>query len=78
MNVLDKIIAHKKQEIAQLKREVLVEKLVKSPGFNRTPLSLKESLLLKPSGTDKRTFYQPQLIPQPAALLKQVCHSNSR
>jgi indole-3-glycerol phosphate synthase len=41
MNVLDKIIAYKKKEIAQLKREVLVEKLVKSPGFKRKPLSLK-------------------------------------
>lgn len=45
MNVLDKIIAYKKQEVAQLKREVLIEKLVKSPGFKRTPLSLKESLI---------------------------------
>ena len=45
MNVLDKIIVYKKQEVAQLKREVLIEKLVKSPGFKRTPLSLKESLI---------------------------------
>jgi len=45
MNILDKIIAHKKQEVVQLKREVMVEKLVKSPNFNRTPLSLKKSLL---------------------------------
>ena len=45
MTILDKIIAYKKQEVAQLKREVLIEKLVKSPGFKRTPLSLKESLL---------------------------------
>jgi indole-3-glycerol phosphate synthase len=49
MNVLDKIIAYKKKEIAQLKREVLVEKLVKSPGFKRKPLSLKESLLINGS-----------------------------
>jgi indole-3-glycerol phosphate synthase len=45
MNILDKIIAHKKQEVAQLRREVQVEKLVKSPNFRRTPISLKKSLL---------------------------------
>ncbi|MFD1293507.1 indole-3-glycerol phosphate synthase TrpC [Lutibacter holmesii] len=45
MNILDKIIAHKKQEVAQLRKEVQVEKLVKSPNFKRTPLSLKKSLL---------------------------------
>ncbi|MFD0761193.1 indole-3-glycerol phosphate synthase TrpC [Lutibacter aestuarii] len=45
MNILDKIIAHKKQEVALLKKEVMVEKLVKSPNFNRTPISLKKSLL---------------------------------
>ena len=45
MNILDKIIAHKKQEVAQLRREVQVEKLVKSPNSRRTPISLKKSLL---------------------------------
>jgi indole-3-glycerol phosphate synthase len=45
MNILDKIIAHKKQEVAELKREVMIEKLVKSPNFNRKPISLKKSLL---------------------------------
>jgi indole-3-glycerol phosphate synthase len=45
MTILEKIIAHKKQEVAQLKREVMVEQLVKSPSFKRTPLSLKKSLL---------------------------------
>lgn len=49
MNILDKIVAYKKQEIAQLKKEVLLEKLVKSPGFKRTPISLKQSLLAKGS-----------------------------
>jgi len=49
MNILDKIIAHKKQEVALLKREVMVEKLIKSPGFKRTPISLKEALLVKGS-----------------------------
>ena len=42
MNILDKIIAYKKQEVAQLRKEVQIEKLVKSPNFQRTPLSLKE------------------------------------
>ena len=45
MTILDKIIAHKKQEVAQLRKEVQVEKLVKSPNFQRTPISLKKSLL---------------------------------
>ncbi|MDV7185811.1 indole-3-glycerol phosphate synthase TrpC [Lutibacter sp. TH_r2] len=45
MTILEKIIAHKKQEVAQLRKEVQVEKLVKSPNFQRVPLSLKKSLL---------------------------------
>lgn len=49
MNILDKIIAHKKQEVAQLKKEVLLEKLVKSPNFKRTANSLKKSLTEKNS-----------------------------
>jgi len=49
MTILDKIIAHKKQEVAQLKREVSVQKLVKSPNFNRTPISLKKALIVKNS-----------------------------
>lgn len=49
MNILDKIIEHKKQEVALLKREVLVEKLIKSPGFKRTPISLMEALTAKGS-----------------------------
>ncbi len=44
MNILDKIIAHKKLEVAKLMREVSLEKLVKSPNFNRTPISLKKAL----------------------------------
>jgi indole-3-glycerol phosphate synthase len=44
MNILDKIIAYKKQEVAQLRKEVQLEKLIKSPNFQRTPLSLKDSL----------------------------------
>jgi len=49
MTILDKIIAHKKIEVAQLRREVQVEKLVKSPNFQRTPISLKKALLSKNS-----------------------------
>ncbi|NLP59114.1 indole-3-glycerol phosphate synthase TrpC [Lutibacter sp. B1] len=44
MNILDKIIAYKKLEVAKLKQEVTVEKLVKSPNFKRTPISLKKAL----------------------------------
>ncbi len=51
MNILEKIIAYKKQEIAQLKNEVSVEKLVKSPNFKRVPISLKKALtVLSSSG----------------------------
>lgn len=49
MNILDKIIAHKKKEIAKLKSEVQLESLVKSPSFSRTPISLKQSLINKKS-----------------------------
>jgi indole-3-glycerol phosphate synthase len=44
MNILDQIIANKKAEVAQLKKEVMLEKLVSSPSFKRTPLSLKKAL----------------------------------
>jgi indole-3-glycerol phosphate synthase len=49
MNILEQIVAFKKQEIAKIKAEVSLEKLVKSPAFKRTPLSLKEALLEKGS-----------------------------
>ncbi len=49
MNILDKIIANKKIEVAKFKSEISVEKLVKSPSFKRTPLSLKEALTHKGS-----------------------------
>ena len=45
MTILDKIIAFKKKEIAKIKAEVPVKKLVESPNFGRTVLSLKKSLL---------------------------------
>ncbi len=44
MTILDKIIAFKKQEIAKIKKDVTVKKLVESPNFKRTPISLKASL----------------------------------
>ena len=44
MTILDKIIAFKKQEVAKIKRDVPVKRLVESPSFKRTPISLKESL----------------------------------
>ncbi len=49
MTILDKIIAHKKQEVAKLREEVSVENLVKSPSFQRTPISLKHSLISRNS-----------------------------
>lgn len=44
MTILEKIINFKKQEIAKIKSEVPVKKLVGSPNFKRTPFSLKEAL----------------------------------
>ncbi|MFK5959181.1 MAG: indole-3-glycerol phosphate synthase TrpC [Lutibacter sp.] len=49
MNILDKIVAHKKKEVAQLKSEVSINKLVKSPNFKRTPISLRKALTVKNS-----------------------------
>lgn len=45
MTILDKIIAFKKQEIAKIKAEVPLKKLVESPKFKRKAISLKASLL---------------------------------
>lgn len=45
MTILDKIINFKKQEVAKIKAEVPVKKLVESPNFKRQPISLKKSLL---------------------------------
>ncbi len=44
MTILEKIINFKKQEIAKIKSEIPVKKLVESPNFKRTPISLKASL----------------------------------
>jgi indole-3-glycerol phosphate synthase len=48
-NILEEIVAFKKQEVAQIKKEVSLEKLVKSPAFKRTPLSLATALTEKGS-----------------------------
>lgn len=45
MTILDKIIAFKKKEIAKIKADVPVKKLVESPLFQREPFSLRKSLL---------------------------------
>tara|TARA_R110002096_G_scaffold425546_1_gene634250 strand:- start:423 stop:1211 length:789 start_codon:yes stop_codon:yes gene_type:complete len=45
MTILDKIIAFKKKEIAKIKAEVPLKKLVESPNFDRKVFSLKKSLL---------------------------------
>jgi indole-3-glycerol phosphate synthase len=45
MTILDKIIAFKKTEIAKIKAEVPIKKLVESPNFGREVFSLKKSLL---------------------------------
>ncbi len=49
MTILDKIVAFKKQEIAKIKAEIPVKKLVESPSFKRTPISLRTSLTEKGS-----------------------------
>jgi indole-3-glycerol phosphate synthase len=49
MNILDKIIAAKKEEIAHQKRVIDVEVLRNIPDFNRKCISLKASLLKKDS-----------------------------
>jgi indole-3-glycerol phosphate synthase len=45
MTILDKIIAFKKTEIAKIKAEVHIKKLVESPNFGREVFSLRKSLL---------------------------------
>ncbi len=45
MNILDTIIAHKHQEVAEAKRRTSVEELMNSTLFNRETYSLKEFLL---------------------------------
>ncbi|HVZ57286.1 MAG TPA: indole-3-glycerol phosphate synthase TrpC [Chitinophagaceae bacterium] len=45
MNILETIIAHKRQEVAQRKAHTPVSRLEHRPGFSRTPLSLRRYLL---------------------------------
>ncbi|PKH49241.1 indole-3-glycerol phosphate synthase TrpC [Tenacibaculum sp. Bg11-29] len=45
MTILDKIIAFKKTEVAKIKAEVPVKKLIESPNFKNTSFSLKKALL---------------------------------
>ena len=45
MTILEKIIAFKKQEVAKIKAEIPVKRLVESPSFKRTSISLKQSLI---------------------------------
>lgn len=45
MTILDKIIAFKKKEIAKIKADVPVKRLVESPLFQREPFSLRKSLM---------------------------------
>lgn len=45
MTILDKIIAFKKKEVAKIRAEVPLKKLLESPNFNREVFSLEKSLL---------------------------------
>ena len=47
MNILDKIVEHKKQEIAEAKSKISVERLKDSEFFGRKTFSLKETLKTK-------------------------------
>ncbi|SEC84041.1 indole-3-glycerol phosphate synthase [Tenacibaculum sp. MAR_2009_124] len=44
MTILEKIIAFKKKEVAKIKAEIPVKKLVESPNFKKSRFSLKEAL----------------------------------
>lgn len=45
MNILDKIVAFKKEEVAARKQQYPLQQLQQSAGFNRTPYRLSEFLL---------------------------------
>ena len=49
MTILDKIIAHKRKEVAQLKTEISLKSLVESPSFKNDLISLRAALLHKNS-----------------------------
>lgn len=48
-NILEQIVDFKRQEVAKIKKEISIERLVKSPVFKRTPFSLATSLTEKGS-----------------------------
>lgn len=47
MNILDKIVLRKKEEVANAKRLISIQDLENTPHFKRTPYSFKEFLLAK-------------------------------
>lgn len=47
MNILDKIIISKKEEVSTLKKSVSIEELKNKPGFDIETISLKDNLLSK-------------------------------
>jgi indole-3-glycerol phosphate synthase len=47
MNILDKIILNKKEEVSALKKSVSIEELKNRSGFDKEPISLKDNLLNK-------------------------------
>jgi len=49
MDILQKIITYKKQEVAKMQQKITLESLIKSPQFNRTPISLKKALTVQNS-----------------------------
>lgn len=50
MNILDKIIAHKRLEVLEDRMNLPIQELQQMAGFRRTPFSLRQSLL-QPNGT---------------------------
>lgn len=50
MHILDKIVAHKRSEVAERQRTTPVAELRKMPLYNRETLSLKNSILTKQNG----------------------------
>jgi indole-3-glycerol phosphate synthase len=44
MSILDEIVARKKNEVERVRQSISLEKLVKSPNFKHTPISLKKAL----------------------------------
>ncbi len=59
MNILEKIVAFKRTEVAERKVSVQVLVLEKEAGFSREVLSLQQSLL------DPLTFWASASVPSP-------------